>query len=133
MQAEKDMESKIYFVVYEKPPEDVEVPIASAKRPWKSCGCIDKGFVTMTASLTKACYQPGEKLAAAMVKIDNVSEHPIHVTARLNRLLNMKADGHILISESIVKLGKFDIIGPTSYGKGEHIVAYNHADSSEPA
>ena len=73
MKAEKDMESKIYFVVYENPPDDVALPVASDKRPWKSCGCIDKGFVSITASLSKACYQAGEKIATATLEVDNIS------------------------------------------------------------
>ena len=116
MKAEKDMESKIYFVVYENPPDDVALPVASDKRPWKSCGCIDKGFVSITASLSKACYQAGEKIATATLEVDNVSSHPIVVSATLNRLLNMKAEGHILISESTVKLGEFDKILPNKRG-----------------
>ena len=118
MKAEKDMESKIYFVVYENPPDDVALPVASDKRPWKSCGCIDKGFVSITASLSKACYQAGEKIATATLEVDNISisRHPIVVSATLNRLLNMKAEGHILISESTVKLGEFDKILPNKRG-----------------
>jgi hypothetical protein len=52
----------------------------------------------------------------ATLEVDNVSSHPIVVSATLNRLLNMKAEGHILISESAVKLGKFDKIMPNKKG-----------------
>ena len=116
MKAEKGMESKIYFVVYENPPDDVDLPVASDKQPWKSCGYIEKGFVSIITSLSKACYQAGEKIATATMYFDNVSSHPIVVSATLNRLLNMKAEGHILISESTVKLGEFDKILPNKRG-----------------
>jgi hypothetical protein len=130
MRTEKDMESKNCLVVCEKLPEALEVPVASAKRPWKSYDCIDKGFVSVTASLVKACYQSGEKLVAARVhEVDNVSNHPIYVTARLNRF----EGGHILISESMVKCGKFDAIMPDPYGPGEHIVpVYMEIQVSQP-
>lgn len=107
----KDIEKKIDFVVYPEPPTAIPTPSDAKTASVLLCCCINRGDLTMEATLDKNVYAPGEMAQATLV-VQNRSSLEVTAMVELNRIVRLKADGHHIRASSEQHLGSFDVIAP---------------------
>lgn len=107
----KDLERKINFVVFEQLPNAVVNPTDIKTANVMFCCCVNKGTCTISASLEKNFYCPGET-ANVIAEIANNSSVEIKAEAEFNRIMHLKADHHRVQHRHMTKLGRFDMIQP---------------------
>lgn len=107
----KDLEAKMDFTVYERLPEGIALPSDKTTANVMFFCCFNRGEVEVEATLDKNFYSPGET-GQAVAKIRNDSSVEVRAAVQLNRIINLKADGHRIRDHDMKTLGRFDVVAP---------------------
>jgi len=105
----KDLEKKVDFTVYEQLPSAIALPSDFKSQDVMFLCCINKGNLSIKATLDKNFYCPGE-MATAIAEISNKSTMDIVAKVELNRIMRLKADGHTIYDKDMQNLGRFDTV-----------------------
>jgi hypothetical protein len=107
----KDLEYKMDITMFPERPETIATPSDTKDASVMFCCCINRGDLTMSATIDKNVYAPGET-AHAILTVDNRSALEVTAMVELNRILRLKADGHHITDRREYHLGRFDTIAP---------------------